>query len=206
MKEISVSILANEDKFSLIEKVNKSKADYIHLDVMDNKFVPNKFLTVGELEKVIKKIHKKIDVHLMVENPANYIKKIALYDIGYITIHYEIKDFLDHIDTINNLGIRSGLSIKPSTDIEEIFPYLNKINLVLIMSVEPGASGQEFIKETGEKIKKLKEEINKRGLNVKISVDGGINDQVKEYVADADILVSASFALNNLDNLDILKN
>ena len=206
MKEVSTSILSEKNMFKLIAELNNSNTDYIHLDIMDNRFVPNKFLTVGETLKALDQITKKVDVHLMVENPEPYIKKMALYDISYITVHYEIKNYRKYIDMIKNYGFKAGISIKPQTPIESIYDLLEDISLVLIMSVEPGLSGQKFIDSTREKIDKLKEEIKRRGLNIKISVDGGINDQVLDFVKNADILVSCSYVLEDYNNINVLKN
>mgnify|MGYP000009656692 FL=1 len=206
MKEVSGSFLSNNDKFYEINRLNNSNVDYIHFDVMDGKFVSNKNITVSELPKLIDNVKKKIDIHFMVSNPDKYIEKICYYNIEYITIHYEIKNLEDYIDKIKNYGFKVGIAIKPETDIEKIYYLLDKINLVLIMSVEPGKSGQKFI-DVSDKINKLKQEIINRKLNVKISVDGGINEEVLTYVKEADILVSSSFILSDLDkNVDILKN
>lgn len=205
MKEVSGSFLSNNDKLYEINRLNNSNVDYIHFDVMDGKFVSNKNITVSELPKLIDNVKKKIDIHFMVSNPDKYIEKICYYNIEYITIHYEIKNLEDYIDKIKNYGFKVGIAIKPETDIEKIYYLLDKINLVLIMSVEPGKSGQKFI-DVSDKINKLKQEIINRNLNVKISVDGGINEEVLTYVKEADILVSSSFILSDLDkNVDILK-
>ena len=206
MKEVSGSFLSNNDKLYEINRLNNSNVDYIHFDVMDGKFVSNKNITVSELPKLIDNVKKKIDIHFMVSNPDKYIEKICYYNIEYITIHYEIKNLEDYIDKIKNYGFKVGIAIKPETDIEKIYYLLDKINLVLIMSVEPGKSGQKFI-DVSDKINKLKQEIINRKLSVKISVDGGINEEVLTYVKEADILVSSSFILSDLDrNVDILKN
>lgn len=206
MKEVSGSFLSNNDKLYEINRLNNSNVDYIHFDVMDGKFVSNKNITVSELPKLIDNVKKKIDIHFMVSNPDKYIEKICYYNIEYITIHYEIKNLEDYIDKIKNYGFKVGIAIKPETDIEKIYYLLDKINLVLIMSVKPGKSGQKFI-DVSDKINKLKQEIINRNLNVKISVDGGINEEVLTYVKEADILVSSSFILSDLDkNVDILKN
>ena len=206
MKEVSGSFLSNNDKLYEINRLNNSNVDYIHFDVMDGKFVSNKNIIESELPKLIDNVKKKIDIHFMVSNPDKYIEKICYYNIEYITIHYEIKNLEDYIDKIKNYGFKVGIAIKPETDIEKIYYLLDKINLVLIMSVEPGKSGQKFI-DVSDKINKLKQEIINRKLNVKISVDGGINEEVLTYVKEADILVSSSFILSDLDkNVDILKN
>ena len=205
MKEVSVSILNGENPLKSTETLNNTSADYIHLDVMDGKFVNNSFLTPSEMVKVVEKTSKKVDVHLMVNNPATYIKKLALYNISYITIHYEIKDYLSYLDMIKSYGFKAGIAIKPSTKVEDIYNILDKVSLVLVMSVEPGLSGQTFIPETKEKIDKLREEINRRGLNTRISVDGGINNLVLPQVSNADILVSCSYIWENLDNIKKLQ-
>lgn len=206
MREVSASILS-DNPFKLIDKLNNSNANYIHLDIVDNKFVPNnKFLTVSEMVKILEKIKKKIDVHLMVKNPEPYIKKLSLYDVSYITIHYEITDFMKYVNMIKRYGLKAGVAIKPETKIEEIFPFLKDLSLILIMSVEPGFSGQSFITDTKDKVSALKKEIIRQKVDTKISVDGGINDLVLPYVTDADILVSCSYINNNLDNIEKLKN
>lgn len=206
MREVSASILS-DNPFKLIDKLNNSDANYIHLDIVDNKFVPNnKFLTVSEMVKILDKIKKKIDVHLMVKNPEPYIKKLSLYDVSYISIHYEIADFMKYVNMIKKYGLKAGVAIKPETKIEEIFPFLKDLSLVLIMSVEPGFSGQSFITDTKDKVSTLKKEIIRQKIDTKISVDGGINDLVLPYVTDADILVSCSYINNNLDNIEKLKN
>lgn len=205
MKKVSVSILNGENYLKSTEILNTTNADYIHLDVMDGRFVNNSFLTPSEMVKVVEKTNKKVDVHLMVNNPENYIKKLALYDINYITIHYEIKNFLSYLEMIKSFGFKAGVAVKPNTKIENIYDILDKVSLVLIMSVEPGLSGQSFILETSEKIDKLKEEIKRRNLNVLISVDGGITDEVLSYVSNADILVSSSFIWKDLNNISKLQ-
>ena len=205
MKEVSVSILSKEDKFKNIALLNDSNCDYIHLDIMDGKFVENKFISPSELSKVLSKIKKPVDVHLMIRNPEKYITILSSYNISYITIHYEIKDFEKYLLMIKELGFKVGLSIKPQTPVEEIYPFLDKLNLVLIMSVEPGKSGQKFLPASKLKIDNLKNEIKRRSLSTKISVDGGVCEEVKDYVENADILVSASYVLSNIDNINKLK-
>jgi len=205
MKQVSTSILSKEDKFFNIEKINNSNTDYIHLDIMDGNFVDNTFIEKEELPKVINSCNKKIDIHLMVNNPKEYIDICKDYDISFITIHYENKNSLELINYVKEKGFKVGLSIKPETNVEDIFDILENIDLVLIMSVNPGYSGQTFINETEHKINKLRNEIQKRNLNVLISVDGGICDQVFDKIKNTDIIVSASYVLNNLENIDKLK-
>lgn len=206
MKEVSVSFLREGSYKDYIEKINKSSADYIHFDVMDGKFTENKNLLPSELVKLIKLSKKKNDVHLMVKNPDKYIETLSLYDIEYLTIHYEIKDYIKYLDKIKNYGIKPGISINPSTDVKEIFNILDKVSLVLVMGVVPGKSGQVFIEGTENKIKLLKEEIKNRNLNIKIEIDGGVKEDILDKISDSDIIVSSSFVLDNFDNIDKLKN
>lgn len=205
MKEVSVSFLKEGSYKDYIEKINKTNADYIHFDVMDGKFTESKNLPLHELSKLLKLSKKKNDVHLMVKNPDKYIENLSLYDIEYLTVHYEIKDYMKYIDKIKSYGLKPGISINPSTDVKEVFPLLDKVNLVLVMGVVPGKSGQAFIQGTEEKINLLKEEIDKRRLSTKIEVDGGISEEVLDKIKNTDIIVSASYVLDNLDNIDKLK-
>lgn len=204
--EVSGSILSENNLYSNIEFYNNTDIDYIHLDIMDGRFVPNTFITKEELPKVISKCNKNIDVHLMVYNPKEYIEILKNYNISYITIHYEIENCIDYIKMIKENNIKVGISIKPTTKVNEIVALLPFVDLVLVMSVNPGFSGQKFIKKTKDKVNRLKKEITRKCLNTKISVDGGINKDVLKYVKNADILVSATYLLNNKDNINILKN
>ena len=204
--EVSGSILSENNLYSNIEFYNNTDIDYIHLDIMDGRFVPNTFISKEELPKVISKCNKNIDVHLMVYNPKEYIEILKNYNISYITIHYEIENCIDYIKMIKENNIKVGISIKPMTKVNEIVALLPFVDLVLVMSVNPGFSGQKFIKKTKDKVNRLKKEITRKCLNTKISVDGGINKDVLKYVKNADILVSATYLLNNKDNINILKN
>lgn len=206
MKEVSTSFLKEGNYKEYIKKLNNSKTDYIHFDVMDGKFVENKNLSLKELESYLKQSNKKNDVHLMVENPEKYIELLSLYNVSYITIHKEIKNYARMIELIKSYGIKPGLAINPDTRIEDIKNDLDKVSLILIMGVHPGKSGQEFIKTTTDKIKELKQEIEKRNLSLKISVDGGIKEEVLDQIQDTDIVVSSTYILNDLSNIDKIKN
>ena len=206
MKEVSTSFLKEGSYSNYIEMLNNSNTDYIHFDVMDGKFVKNKNLSIKELEKYLKMSKKKNDVHLMVKNPKEYIKTLSIYNISYLTIHKEIENYKEMIKLIKSYGIKPGLAINPETDIEDVFEDLKNVSLVLLMSVHPGKSGQKFIEKTTNKISVLKEEIIKKNLNVKISIDGGIKEEVLEKIKDVDIVVSASYILNDLNNINKIKN
>jgi len=175
--KISISILNAKDRQKEVLKVNNTNINYLHIDLMDGKFVLNKQFTNQEIIKLNDISTKKIDLHMMVEDPLKYLKKFSLLNIEYVTFHYEIKKDLDKIiKAIKEYGFKVGIAINPNTNVDEILPYLEKVDLVLVMSVEPGAGGQEFRIDTlskVEKLNKLKEEYNFKFL---IEVDGGIND------------------------------
>ena len=202
--KISASFLSIKD--NLKENINlltNCDIDYLHLDIMDGKFVPNQTWSIYDIKNVIN-YDKPLDVHLMVNDVYKYIDEYQILKPEFITFHYEISlDILDIINYIKKYNIKVGLSIKPSTKIEEIIPYLPYLDLVLVMSVEPGFGGQSFIMECIEKIKKLKE----LKSNYLISVDGGINDQTISLVKDADIVVVGSYITsgNYLKNIEKLK-
>lgn len=203
--EVSTSFLSDKDYKKTILELNMTNTDYIHFDVMDGKFVENKNLSIKELITYLDLSTKKNDVHFMVNNPLKYIEKIYLYNIDYVTVHYEIKNLDKVIDKIKEYGLKVGVSLKPSTDVKEIFPYLDKINMVLIMSVVPGKSGQTFIEDSIDRVNELKEEIIKRKVSTKIEIDGGINDCVIDKLSNVDIVVSASYILNDYNNIDKIK-
>ena len=181
--KISASFLTI-DNIDNVNKLVKCDIDYLHLDIMDGIFVDNK-------NEVLEVPHiKPLDIHLMVSDVYKYIDKYKTLNPLYITFHYETGvDILSVINYIKKFNIKVGLSIKPSTKVEEIIPYLPYLDLVLVMSVEPGKGGQSFIMNSIDKIKKLKE---LKGDYV-IEVDGGINDNTIKYVSDADIVVVGSY-------------
>jgi len=206
---LSGSILSNNEKgINILKKFNNTDINYIHLDVMDGKFVNNKAFPMSEIKKLNDISLKPLDVHLMVKNPEKYINELAMLNVLTITFHYEaVKDIDKVIELIKSYGIKVGIAINPKTDINVLNSYLNKIDQVIIMSVEPGMSGQAFIESTFEKVKKLKEIIINNSYKVLIEVDGGVNDTNALTLKEngADILVSASFIQNNINNIKYLK-
>ena len=197
MIKIATSILSSKNRKECIEKLNKTDTDYIHIDVMDNIFVPNYQLPIEEVNELGKNSKKPLDVHLMVENPESFIKNIAINNIKSITIHLEInKNINNLIELIKKYNYQVGIAIKQNTDINKIDKYINLIDKVIIMSVEPGFGGQTFIDSSVDKIKSIR---SKR-KNIIIEVDGGINNEtIKKISNDADIAVVGSYIINNND-------
>jgi len=173
-------------------------ADYIHLDIMDGNFVPN--LSFGpHIAKIISnETEVPLDTHLMVLDPLKWINTFAIPGTEFITVHYESENFLEAIRLIKEKGIKAGLSIKPATEVEEILEYLPFVDLVLVMSVEPGFGGQKFMPEAIGKISDLNRIRVEQGLNYLIEVDGGINDETIQQVSavGADIAVVGSYLFN----------
>lgn len=207
MTKVSASILSVNDLNDTIKELNTLDIDYIHLDIMDGKFVPNTSFTYDQIKKIIEVSEKPFDVHLMVRDVEDYIYHYAMLNTEYITFHYEVLKDLKIIKKIKNYGIKCGISVKPSTDIELIYELLPYIDMVLIMSVEPGRGGQKFIDNSLNKIKKLKDYIKKNNLNVIISVDGGINNNtgVNCVKNGADMLVVGSALINRNDKENFIK-
>lgn len=194
--ELSVSILNAKNKKEMVNLLNSTDISYIHLDVMDDKFVSQKSLSIEEITALSKLSEKKLDVHLMVEDPLEYIEKIKdLDNIEYITIHLEInKDIKNILSKIKLYGYKCGASIKPDTDINELEPYLQDLDLILLMTVEPGLGGQSFIPGSTSRLNKIKELVKD---NIKLEVDGGINNITIKEVQKADIAVIGSYITTN---------
>lgn len=196
-KKVSVSVLSSKNLESDLIKLNSlPSVDYIHIDVMDGKFVRNKNNPFKTLYKMSNVLTKRLDVHLMVKNPLKDINYYAALNTEYITVHSELEKVDKYLDLIKEYGIKCGLAVNPETDISLIIPYLSKVDLILIMSVHPGKGGQEFIDDTTKKILKLKKILVSKRLNIKIEVDGGVNDKTISRAYFADILVSGSYVLS----------
>ncbi len=205
--KVSASFLSSKNIVEDIKKLDKTSVDYIHLDIMDGIFVPNKTLPFSEMKNIYKYTNKRLDTHLMVEDVEKYIKDYATLNCEYITFHLETdQDIMKNIELIKKYSIKVGLSIKPDTKIKELVPYLPLIDMVLIMSVEPGRGGQSFIEETPLKIKELKELIKAYNFNIVINVDGGINNLTKTKCTDSDIVVAGSYIINSDDFEESINN
>ena len=202
--KISPSILGGS--FSNIEKVildlNQSKAEYIHFDVMDGDFVPN--LTFGPkfISNVRKFSNKVFDVHLMINRVEKFLDDYVEAGADIISFHLEIKENIENIiKKIKKKGVKCGLAIKPNTPWSEIQPYLQYIDQIIIMTVEPGFGGQKFMNDQIDKIKNISSHIKLDSLNIDIEIDGGINFETGKICveAGANILVAGSFLFNQGD-------
>ena len=205
MKNIASASILSADFCNLgkdIERAEKAGCEYIHFDVMDGVFVPNISYGIPILKSVSKIVKGTLDVHLMIIDPIKYVKDFADNGADIITFHSESdSDVLETINAIHSCGKKAGLAIKPNTPVSDVEQYLDKIDMLLVMTVEPGFGGQGFISETLDKIADAKKIIDSRGLNVPIQVDGGINAETAELVknAGAEILVAGSYLFGAAD-------
>lgn len=200
--ELSVSILNSQDRKEMVKLLNKTNIAYIHVDVMDGIFVSQKTFNIKEIRTISQVSDKKLDVHLMVENPLLYIENIKdLTNIEYITIHLEInKDIKEILTKVKSYGFKTGISIKPNTNLELLLPYLEYIDLLLVMTVEPGLGGQPFILSSSNRLKEIKKLI--QNYNIKLEVDGGINNHTIKEVELADIAVVGSYITSSNNPID----
>ncbi len=199
---ISASFLSiKENLKENIKRLDKTNIDYLHLDIMDGLFVPNKTWDINEIKELLNGVRKPLDVHLMVDDVDKYIDEYASLDPEYITFHYEAtSNPLEVIKKIKKTGSKVGISLKPDTKIEVLEPYLDLLDLVLVMSVEPGMGGQTFLNSSIYKVDYLKEQKLKNNYQYMISIDGGINEETISLV-NCDIYVVGS-AITKQDNYE----
>lgn len=192
-----------------IEMINESEADWLHLDIMDGIFVPNisfGFPILNSLKKVCK---KQMDVHLMIMNPEKFIPQIAATGAYMMNIHYEACTHLHRtVAAIKDAGMKAGITLNPHSPICLLEDILQDVDMVLLMSVNPGYGGQKFIEHTLQKTRSLREMIDRKGLNTLIEVDGGVNDtNAKQLVeAGADVLVAGNFVFKAPNPSEVIRN
>ena len=206
--KISASFLSCEKIIPAIKKLNMTDVDYIHVDFIDNNFVKGKKIPFHKLKKISKISSKRLDIHLMTDKLEKYIKKFSMLNCEYITFHIEVLENIEkYINMIHSYGIKCGLAINPDTDFDKIKPYIEMIDLILVMSVTPGYGGQQFIPTTEDKLKKIRKYITDNKIKVIVNVDGGINNttinKVNKYV---DMVVSGSYITNSNDFQENINN
>ena len=198
MTIVSPSLLAADFLHldSEIEMINRSEAEWLHLDVMDGVFVPNISFGFPVLEAVAKKCTKALDVHYMIVHPEQYIKQTAKLGAMMMNVHYEACTHLHRtIQEIHDAGMKAGVTLNPSTPVSVLEDIIKDVDMVLLMSVNPGFGGQKFIENTIDKVKRLRKLIEEKGANTLIEVDGGVQGETapRLVAAGVDVLVSGSY-------------
>ena len=196
--KVSASFLSSSNVPNDLMKLDTTDVDYIHVDFMDGKFVKNKTMPFHEMKHIGEFTSKRLDVHLMVSEPSKYIPLFAELNTEYITFHVEVEeDIVKDLELIKNYGIKCGLAIKPNTKISCLVPYLPYLDEIIVMSVEPGMGGQEFIPESQNRIVEIRSMIDSYNLSTIINVDGGITDKTVSMCSKADMVVAGSYIVKS---------
>ncbi len=208
---IAPSILSADfaDMEKTFKMLNESEAEWIHLDVMDGNFVPNISFGMPVIKSFRKLSNKVFDAHLMIEKPERYVHNFKLIGVDLLTVHYETQVHLNRtIDLIKRVGMKAGVALNPHTPVSLLKDIIAELDLVLIMSVNPGYSGQKFIEHSYDKIREVKDLIIANNSTALIEVDGGVNadNAPKLYAAGADVLVAASYIFNHDNPIKAIRN
>ena len=191
-----------------IEMINKSEADWLHMDVMDGEFVPNISFGFPIIEAVSKICKKPLDVHCMIMHPEKYIERTAKLGAMMMNVHYEACTHLHRtVQQIHNAGMKAAVTLNPATPVSMLEDIIDDVDMVLLMSVNPGFGGQTFIENTIQKVKRLRKMIDDAGTNTLIEVDGGVNAETAPILVKAgvDVLVSGSYVFKSSDPISTIK-